>query len=110
MKGRSRHSSISATELIAELQNDPEYQRECRAAEAERQERAQVLTVAEQPIVADLCSAQLGDLVDFLSVAESGQTRIYFVEPILKWGGERGREIVEALRTDAVLARKQLLC
>lgn len=186
----SKRSGISATDLMAELQNDPEYQRKVQAAEAERQERVRRLREAEQPIVAALraagtqvdsvwdlvntsdpypaalpvlmehlerggypervmeslgsalavgpsvafwdrlkarwlgtrnsgeetgtavalaaCAtrAQLDDLIEFLSVEERGQSRIYFVRPILKVGGDRGREVVEALRGDPVFGKE----
>jgi hypothetical protein len=46
--------------------------------------------------------AQVDDLIGFLSVAERGQSRIYFIRPILKVGAERGRGVVEALRADSV--------
>ncbi|WP_062524216.1 hypothetical protein [Demequina rhizosphaerae] len=190
MTGRSKRSGISAADLMAELQNDPEYQRKVQAAEVERQARAQVLREAEQPIVADLraagvevnsvwdlvntsdpypaalpilvehlergglpervmeslgralavkpavafwerlktrwlcaggpgeedgaavalaaCAtkAQVDDLIGFLSVAERGQSRIYFIRPILSLGGDRGREVIEALRNDPVLGKE----
>lgn len=186
MTGRGRRSGISATELMAELQSDPEYQRKVQIVEAERQERVRRLGEAEQPVVADLrrvgvyvdsvwdlvnttepymnalpvlmdhlerggypgrvmeslgralavkpsvvfwdrlkarwlgardageedgvavalaaCATkvQLDDLIGFLSVEERGQSRIYFVRPILKVGGVRGREVVEGLRSDPV--------
>lgn len=186
MTGRGKRSGISATDLIAELQNDPEYQRKVQAAEAQRQERVRQLRQAERPIVADLRAAgvrvdsvwdlvntsdpypaalpvlmehlerggypervmeslgralavkpsvafwdrlktrwlmargagevdgaavalaacatrsQLDDLIDFLSAEERGQSRIYFVRPILKVGGDRGRGVVEGLRKDPV--------
>ena len=55
MTGRKKSSgAISATELMAKLQNDPEYQRKMQAAEAERQVRVQELRRAAQPIVDDL--------------------------------------------------------
>lgn len=50
--------------------------------------------------------AQLDDLVLFLSVEERGQSRIYFIRPILKLGGDRGRDLVEGLREDAVFGRE----
>lgn len=190
MTGRSKRSGISATDLMAELQNDPEYQHKVRAAESERQARAEVLREAEQPVVADLravgvavssvwdlvntsepypdalpvlmehlerggypervmeslgralavkpsvvfwerlkarwldardsgeedgtavalaaCAtkAQLDDLIDFLSVDERGQSRIYFIRPILKVGRDRGREVVKALREDPVFGKE----
>ena len=46
--------------------------------------------------------AQLDDLIGSLAVEERGQPRIYFIRPILKVGGERGREVAEALRADPV--------
>ncbi|MDP9903105.1 hypothetical protein [Arthrobacter bambusae] len=49
--------SMTAAELMAQLQNDPEYQRKMQEEEAERQVRVQELRRAEQPIVADLRSA-----------------------------------------------------
>ena len=57
MTGRGKRSGISAPGLIAELQNDPEYQRKVQAAEAQRQERVRQLREAERPIVADLRAA-----------------------------------------------------
>ena len=190
MTRRDKRSGISATELMAQLQNDPEYQRKVQAAEAERQVRVRELGRAEQPVVADLrdagvnvesvwdlvntsdpypaalpvlmehlerggypdrvmeslgralavkpsvdfwdrlkalylaprCSgeqegtavalaasatpAQLDDLIGFLSLEERGQSRIYFIRPILRVGGDRGRQVVESLRTDPVFGKE----
>lgn len=50
--------------------------------------------------------AQLEDLTRFLSVEERGQSRIYFIRPIIKVGGDRGCEVVEALRTDPVFGKE----
>jgi hypothetical protein len=50
--------------------------------------------------------AQLDDLIGFLSVDERGQSRIYFVRPILNVGGAHGREVVEALRADPVFGKE----
>ncbi|MBA3021740.1 hypothetical protein [Propionicimonas sp.] len=50
--------------------------------------------------------AQLDDLVDFLSVEDRGQSRIYFIRPILKVGGNRGRNVVGALRADPVFGHE----
>ena len=50
--------------------------------------------------------AQLDDLIEFLSVEERGESRIYFIRPILKVGGERGREVVEGLRADPVFGKE----
>lgn len=45
---------------------------------------------------------QFDDLIEFLAVEERGQSRIYFIRPILKVGGDRGREVVAELRSDPV--------
>ena len=50
--------------------------------------------------------AQVDDLVEFLSVEERGESRIYFIRPILRVGGTRGRNIVEALRSDPVFGKE----
>ena len=180
---------MSATEFVAQLEKDQEYQRKKAAFDAEVQERATVLRTAEQPIVADLravgveidsvwdlvnttepypaalpvlmehlegggypdrvmeslgralavkpsvvfwdrlkarylaprnpgeedgaavavaaCAteAQRDDLLDFLG-AERGDSRIYFIGPILRVGGARGREVVERLRQDPVFGKE----
>ena len=57
-------------------------------------------------LAASATDAQLDDLVDFLSVEERGQSRIYFIRPILAVGRARGREVVEALRADPVLGKE----
>lgn len=189
-RSRKQPGAMSATEFMAQLQKDKEYQARKAAFDAELQERASVLRAAEQPIVADLratgvqidsvwdlvntsapypaalpvlvehlerggypervmeslgralavkpsvafwerlkarwlgarnpgeedgvavalagCAdeAQLDDLIDFLSVEERGQSRIYFIRPILTLGGDRGREVVEALRGDPVFGKE----
>lgn len=48
----------------------------------------------------------LDDLIDFLSIDERGDSRIYFIRPIFKVGGARGREILDALRTDPVFGKE----
>ncbi|MCM3657282.1 hypothetical protein M3147_08465 [Agromyces mediolanus] len=190
MTGRNERPGISATDLMAELRNDPEYQRKVQAAEAERQARARLLREAEHPIVADVRGAgvqvdsvwdlvntsepylaalpvlmehlerggyparvmeslgralavkpsvafwtrlkerwlnardageeegtavalaacatkeQLDDLIEFLSVEERGQSRIYFIRPILNVGEDRGREVVDSLRSDPVFGKE----
>lgn len=50
--------------------------------------------------------AQLDDLIGFLSVEERGASRIYFIRPILKIGGDRGRDVVEELRADPVFGKE----
>jgi hypothetical protein len=51
-------------------------------------------------------TAQLDDLIHFLSVEERGESRIYFIRPILRVGGERGRAVVEALPADPVFGKE----
>jgi len=181
---------IRATDLMADLQNDPEYQRKMAVAETGRQELARQLREAEQPVVMDLrevgiqvdsvwdlvntsesyptalpvllahlerggypervmeslgralavkpsvvfwerikarwlaardpgeedgtavalaaCAtkAQFEDLLDFLSIDVRGQSRIYFIRPILKLGGDGGRDVVEGLRADPVFGKE----
>ncbi len=185
---------ISADELVRQtaqmLQNDPEYRAKVEAVEAERQARAEALTSAEAPILAELrevgvdvssvwdlvnssdpypealpillrhlelggypdrvmeslgralavkpsvawwdrlkaiylgarspgeedgtavalaaCAtkAQLEDLVSFLAVEERGDSRIYFLRPIKRLGGDRGRDLLESLRSDETLGRE----
>ena len=47
--------------------------------------------------------AQTDDLISFLAEEERGLSRVLFVRPILGVGGERGRRVVKALRSDPVL-------
>src|SRR5262245_50462713 len=49
---------------------------------------------------------QLDDLIGFLSVDERGESRIYFVRPIKRLGGERGLQVLESLRHDATFGRE----
>lgn len=191
MTGRERGSgAVSATELMARLQNDQGYQRKVQAAETERQTRAQDLRRAEQPIVADLrktgvevdsvwdlvntsepyptalpvliahlerggypdrvleslgralavrpsvafwrrlkalylaprnpgeedgaavalaaaaTEAQLDDLIGFLSLAERGESRVYFLRPILNLGHQRGRDLIRSLSSDPTFGKE----
>ena len=187
---KRRSGPVSATELMEQLANDKEHQRKKAAFDAELQERAGALRVAEQPIVADLRSAgidvesvwdlvntaepypaalpvlmghlerggypdrvmeslgralavspavafwdrlkalylapsgageqegaavalaasataaQQADLIGFLSLEERGQSRIYFIRPILAVGGDRGRQLVKSLRSDPVFGKE----
>ena len=175
---------------MTQIQNDEEYRRKMRAAEAERQVQAQELRRAEQPIVADLrdagvqvgsvwdlvntadpyptalpvlmehlergghpervmeslgralavkpsvafwdrlkalylaprdageedgtavalaaCAtkAQLNDLIGFLSVEERGESRVYFLRPIMRLGGDQARQLLESLRDDATFGKE----
>lgn len=190
MTERKKNGPITATELMAILDNDPEYQRRMAAAEAERQVRVRALSKAEQPVVLDLRDAgvqvdsvwdlvntsvpypaalpvlmehqerggypervmeslgralavkpsvvfwerlkscwlnardpgeedgtavalaacagkeHLDDMIGFLSIEERGESRLYFIRPILKVGGVLGRETVEGLRSDPVFGKE----
>jgi hypothetical protein len=50
--------------------------------------------------------AQLKDLVDFLSWEERGESRIYFLLPIKRLGGQAGRALLERLKKDKTLGRE----
>lgn len=50
--------------------------------------------------------AQLDDLVEFLSAPGMGESRIYFVRPVLRLGGDRGRQVVEGFTDDPVLGKE----
>lgn len=50
--------------------------------------------------------AQLDDLVTFLSLDERGDTRIYFLRPIKKLGGDAGQQLLESLRNDRTFGRE----
>lgn len=191
MSDRKRPSgAISATELMAQLQADPDYQARVAAEEAEREVRAQELDRAEQPIVADLravgveiksvwdlvntsepypaalpvlmehlraggypdrvmeslgralavgpsapqwyefrglylaaqghgeeeglavalaasaTSEHLDDLISLLGEDSRSDTRIHFLRPIKRVGGQRGREVLESLREDPFYGRE----
>lgn len=64
--------TVRASELIAGLQDDPEYQRKTQAAEAERQDRVRELSRAEQPIVTSLRAAgiQVQSVWDLVNTSE----------------------------------------
>lgn len=48
----------------------------------------------------------LDDLIKFLSIDERGDSRIYFLRPIKRLGGDRGRQLLESLRDDATFGRE----
>jgi len=48
---------------------------------------------------------QLDDLIGFLSIAERGESRIRFLRPIKRLGGQRGRDLLESLRTDPTFGK-----
>jgi hypothetical protein len=49
---------------------------------------------------------QLDDLITLLRDESRGSTRILFVKSILKLGGQRGRDLVESLRSDSLFGRE----
>jgi hypothetical protein len=184
-----RRGAVSAEELAAELESNPDWVRDRDAREAERQERSRRLGEAEQPVVADLrnggvqvdsvwdlvntsepypaalpvlmehlerggypervmeslgralavrpsvmfwerlkarwlnarnsgeevgtavalaaCATkkQLDDLIEFLSIEERGDSRIFFLRSIVRVGGDRGYEVLESVRDDPVLGQ-----
>jgi hypothetical protein len=50
--------------------------------------------------------AQLDDLIRLLSIPERGESRIYFIHPILRIGGQRGRELIESLKADTTFGKE----
>lgn len=95
---KNRRGPISATDLMAELANDPEFQRKKQADEAKRQIRVQKLRRAEQPIVADLQVAGV-DVDSVWKVKESADaypTAIPVLIDHLRRGGYPDR-IMESL-------------
>ncbi|SIT72057.1 hypothetical protein [Microbacterium sp. RU33B] len=190
---RRRSGPISATELLAQLAADGDYQRARQKDEAARASVASELSRAEQPILVDLRQAGirvesvwdlvntaepypsalpvlidhlergaypsrvlnslgralavrdserywerlkavylstrdagamdgaavalaaaasenvLDDLISFIDVEDRGETRIYFVRPILRVGGEVGLGLVRALQHDPFFAKEARL-
>ncbi|GAB4012012.1 hypothetical protein [Nocardioides ultimimeridianus] len=181
---------MSATELMAQLQSDPDFQRRSAEDDARREEDGRSLREAESPIVAALqahgvrvrsiwdlvgtsepypealpvliehlerggypervmeglgralavkpavaywdrlkacwlrprdageeegvaaalaaCATpmQVDDLIGFVSLETRGDSRVYFVRPLLAHGGQRGRKVVQALRKDPIVGRE----
>lgn len=50
--------------------------------------------------------SQVEDLIGFLRVEKRGDSRIYFLRPILQHGGQHGRKVVESLTGDPVFAKE----
>jgi len=51
-------------------------------------------------------SEKLDALIELLSAASLGDSRIHLLRPILRVGGDRGHAIVESLRSDPVFGRE----
>jgi len=187
---KKQSGAMAATEFMAQLRRDVEYQAKKAAFDSELQERVSALRAAERPIVADLGAAgveaesvwdlvntsepypaalpvlmdhlerggypdrvmeslgralgvkpavafwerlktlylgsrnpgeedgtavalaacatkeHLDDLVNFLSIKERGASRIYFLRPIRRLGGDGGRNLLESLRDDETFGRE----
>ncbi len=58
------------------------------------------------PLAACATEAQLDELIGLLSFSERGESRICFIRPILNIGGQRGREVVESLRSDPTFGKE----
>lgn len=98
MTGHSKQSGISAADLMAELQGDPEYQRKVQAAEAERHARVQELRHAERPIGTDLRDAgvQVDSVWDLVNTAEPYPLALPVLMEHLERGGYPDR-VMESL-------------
>lgn len=51
-------------------------------------------------------ASQLNDLIEFLNVEERGESRIYFLRPIKRWGGAEGRAVLESMRDHLLFGRE----
>lgn len=96
MKRGGRRTGISAADLMAELQNDPEYQRKIAAVEAECQEHVRRLREAEQPVVADLRDAgvQVDSVWDLVNTSEPYPVALPVLMEHLERGSTRRRREV----------------
>jgi hypothetical protein len=90
--------AISATELMAQLQNDQEYQRKTQAAERERRARVQELRRAEQTIVSDLTRAgvEVSSVWDLVNTSEPYPAALPVLLEHLERGGYPDR-VMESL-------------
>lgn len=86
---KSGRGPIGATELINQLQNDPDYQRRMQAAEAVRQARVAELRKAEQPIVSDLrgVGVDVNSVWDLVNTAVPYPTALPMLLKHLEKGG-----------------------
>ncbi|MDZ7578227.1 MAG: hypothetical protein U0904_08655 [Candidatus Nanopelagicales bacterium] len=105
MTGRGKRSGgISATELMARLEKDAEYQRKKKAFDAELQQRVRVLTEAERPIVADLRDAgvRVDSVWDLVNTAEPYPDALPVLLEHLERGGYPDRVMESLARALAV--------
>jgi hypothetical protein len=54
-------------------------------------------------LAATATKAQLDDLIELVQLADKGEIRILFLRPIKRLGRERGIQVLETFRSDAVL-------
>lgn len=89
---------MSAEDLAAELESDPNWVRDRDAREAERQERARRLREAEQPVVVDLRSAgvQVDSVWDLVNTSEPYPAALPVLMEHLERGGYPER-VMESL-------------
>jgi hypothetical protein len=57
-------------------------------------------------LAASATPEHVDDLIALLAETSRGSTRIHFIRPILAVGGDRGRQVVEALRGDPVFGKE----
>jgi hypothetical protein len=95
---KKRRGPISATDLMVELANDPEYQRKKLADETQRQIRVHELSRAEQPIVADLRAAgvEVNSVWDLVNTADPYPSALPVLCDHLQQGGYPDR-VMESL-------------
>lgn len=93
-----RRGAVSAEDLAAELESDPNWVRDRDAREAERQERARRLREAEQPVVVDLRSAgvQVDSVWDLVNTSEPYPAALPVLMEHLERGGYPER-VMESL-------------
>jgi hypothetical protein len=98
MSSQKRAGAISATELMARLQKDPEYQRKKAAFDAELRERVSVLRAAERPILADLHAAgiHIDSVWDLVNTSEPYPAALPVLMEHLEHGGYPER-VMESL-------------
>lgn len=65
--------------------------------QARGREEEEGLAVA---LAASATSEQIDGLLDLLRAESRGDSRIHFLQPILRVGGKRGRAVIESLRAD----------
>ena len=95
---KKRQGAMAATEFMAQLEKDKEYQRKRAAFDAELEVRDSVLRAAEQPIVADLRQAgvQVDSVWDLVNTAEPYPAALPVLIEHLERGGYPDR-VMESL-------------